>query len=192
MLNNYIKNQGMTQTILHTKNHNHINQTNWDAKYDGEIANISIDTNTDGHRKHYNINLDNEDLADILNIQSVNLPIDKRLKMDFQENYSRPPDFYIELPAIKLEPIKPEIRSIKKPRISSPSTGEELIIPLTIDRKTSKKYTSTSKGRHKRLRTHITHKVYRKPKTHTKIISSSSRKKSRRNSKKTLNMSDLL
>jgi hypothetical protein len=190
MLNNFIKNQGMSQTILHTNNHNHINQTNWDAKYDGKIANISVDTNTDGHRKHYNINLDNQDLAHILNIQSVNMPIDKRLKMDFQENFSQSPDYYIELPAIKLEPLKPKIHSIKKPHISSPLKGEELLIPLTIDRKTSKKYTSTSKGRHKRLRTHITHKVYKKPKT--KIRSSSRHKKSRRNSKKTLSMSDLL
>ena len=62
MLNTYIKNQGITKTIIHDNNHNHINQVKWDADYDGDIANLSIDTNTDGKRKHFDFSLDNLEL----------------------------------------------------------------------------------------------------------------------------------
>ena len=30
MLDTYIKNRGMTKTIIHSNNHNTINETNWD------------------------------------------------------------------------------------------------------------------------------------------------------------------
>jgi len=179
MLNNYIKNQGITKTIIHSNNHNHINQTKWDAVYDGDIANISINSNTDGHHKHLNISLDNEDLANLLNIQTVDMPIDKRLKIDFREPCYEPENYYVELPTPKLEPIRPDVNIIEKlnqPHISSPVTGEELIIPLTIDRKTADKYTFTPKRKHRRLKTHITHKVYKKPKTKTSSIHKKSKR----------------
>jgi hypothetical protein len=193
MLNTYIKNQGITKTIIHSNNHNHVNQTNWNADYDGEIANISVNTNNDGRRKHFDIILDNEDLANILNVQSIDMPIDKRLKMDFQEPYYEPENYYIELPTPELEPKKPKlleyiptVQEVHKPHISSPVTGEELIIPLTIDRKTADKYTFTPKRRHRRLKTHVTHRVYKKPKTTTKSINKHKTKKSRSSSKKTM------
>lgn len=192
MLNNYIKNQGVTQTIIHTNNNNHINQTNWDADYNGEIANISISTNTDGRKKHFNVSLDNEDLANLLNIQSVNIPIDKRLKMDFQEPSYEPENYFIELPTPKLEAVETEIPLIQKNHISSPISGEELIIPLTIDRKSSDKYTLTPKRRHRRLKTHITHKVYKKPKTRTSSYKNSKRNRSSYIKRKKSSIIDLL
>lgn len=177
MLNTYIKNQGTTKTIIHNNNHNHVNQTKWDADYDGEVAKISINTNTDGHHNKFNITLDNEDLANILNVQSVDVPLDKRLKTDFYENNYQPETYFIELPTPELQPIKPKMieydiptlqQQVNKPYISSPVTGEELIIPLTIDKKTSHKYTLTPKKRHRRIKTHVTHKVYKKPKSVSK------------------------
>ena len=138
MLNTYIKNQGITKTIIHDNNRNHVNQINWDADYDGNIANISVNTNTNGKRNHFDVSLDNQDLANILNIQSVDMPIDKRLKMDFQEPYYRaesyykPEPYFIEIPKSKKNKYLEEF--IDR-RISSPLNGEELIIPLTIDRK---------------------------------------------------------
>lgn len=175
MLNTYIKNRGTTKTIIHSNNHNHVNQTNWDADYDGEIANISIDTESNGNRKKFDFILDNEDLANILNVQSVNIPIHKRLKMDFDDKlYYQPENNFIELNTNQLENIDPkiikynnipDIEKINRPHISSPITGEELIIPLTIDRKTIDNYTLTPKRRHRRLKSHITHKVYKKRKS---------------------------
>lgn len=190
MLNTYIKNQGITKTIIHDNNHNHVNLINWDADYDGDTANISINTNTDGKCNQFDVTLDNEDLANILNIQSVNIPIDKRLKMDFQEPSYRPKPYFVELPAPQLQPRQPKnVEKILGRTITSPAFGEELIIPLTIDRKTKNLYTLTPHKRHKRAKTHITHKVYKKPKSSSK---SKSRSKSRSSRRKTTPIIDLL
>lgn len=178
MLNTYIKNQGISKTIIHHNNENHVNLVNWDADYDGDVANISLDSNTNGKHNHYDISLDNEDLANMLSMPSVNMPIDKRLKMDFQEPYYTPENYLIELPTPEFQPRKPDyIEKMIDRRISSPLSGEELIIPLTINPK------SKSHKRHHRSKTHITHRVYKKPKSTSKTTSrskshSSSKKKS--------------
>jgi hypothetical protein len=175
MLNTYIKNRGITKTIIHDNNHNHINMINWDANYDGDVANISFNTNNDGKSKHFDVTLDNEDLANILNIQSVDIPIDKRIQMDFQEPSYRH----------KLLPRQPKsVEELLERHISSPVSDEELIIPLTIDRKTKDLYTLTPHKRHKRTKSHITHKIYKKPKSRSKYSSkSSSKSKSRTKSR---------
>ncbi|MFY7730787.1 MAG: hypothetical protein ACOVRN_14795 [Flavobacterium sp.] len=194
MLNTYITNQGMTQTIVHKPNRNYVNQTNWDANYDGDVANISLRTNMDGDTQTMNIQLDNNDLANLLNVQTVNRPIHERLQMDFEQPQE---PLYIELPAPQaISPIetllssrpemlmssrpevtmssRPEVTTSSRPEIamSSPRTNEELIIPMTIDRKTADRYTRTSRRGHKRKKTHISHRVYKKRRT-----SASSRRK---------------
>lgn len=194
MLNTYIKNQGITQTIVHDNNHNHFNQINWDADYDGNMANITVNSNNDGKRNRFNISLNNEDLANILNIPSVNTPIDKRLKMDFHQPSYRIEPYFLELPSPQLpnpqlESIKPKtIEDIINRGISSPSVNEELIVPLTIDKKTIDDYTFTPKRRHRRRKTHVTHKVYKKPKTASKSKS----KSKTRSIKKSLSMLDII
>lgn len=167
MLNTYITNQGMTQTVVHKPNRNYINQTNWDADYDGNVANIYLSTNTDGKTRTMDVRLDNNDLANLLNIQTVNMPIHQRLKMDFE----RPQEpLYIELPTPGLESRSPKtveelIASNPSLGISSPLSNEEFIIPVTINRKTADKYTRTTKRQHRRKKTHVTHKYYKKRKT---------------------------
>ena len=89
MLDTFIKNRGETTTLLHNNNHNDISKINWDAEYDGDIANVSMDLNTNGRNEHFGIQLNNDDLADILNIPTVNTPIDKRLKIDFKPQRMR-------------------------------------------------------------------------------------------------------
>ena len=153
MLNTFIKNRGTTKTIIHNNNHNHISSLDWDADYDGDVAHIALEANNNGKREHLDISLDNDDLANLLNMQTVNIPIDKRLKMDFQESYMDEP-LILELPK----------KQFKRTHISSPSPNEELIIPLKID-KTTGKYTFTPRKKHRRRKTHITHKVYKKPKS---------------------------
>lgn len=182
MLNTYIKNQGITKTILHNNDKNLVNEINWNADYDGNIANITVDTNSDGNRKHFNISLDNEDLANILNVDSVNMPIHQRLKHDFKDTQYIPDYQYIELPTPKLEPKEPRtVEELLSKYVSSPLPNEELIVPLTIDKKTMDKYTLTPNKKNKKLKTHITHRAYKRPKTSskkTKSKSKSSRKKS--------------
>jgi len=189
MVNTYIKNQGITKTIIHDNNHNHINQIKWDADYDGDIANLSVDTNTDGKRKHFDFSLDNQDLANILNIQSVNMPIDKRLKMDFQEPYYNTESLYIELPTPKIESRKPEYheKDIVR-RISSPLSGEELIIPLTINEINRNSLTLKHHKKHKKHRrpkSHITHRVYKKNKSTSSKHRSKSKTRNRTSGRKT-------
>lgn len=188
MLNTYIKNRGITKTILYDNNHSHVNQVAWDADYDGDMAKISLETDTDGKHQHYDVKLNNQDLANILNIQGVDMPIDKRLQMDFKETSYIPEEYFVELPLPKLEPraplqlmMKPKTTSIDRllsKHISSPKSGEELIVPLTIDRKTLDKYTLTPRRKHRRIKSHITHRVYKKPK------SKSSRSKSKTSRRK--------
>lgn len=77
----YIQNQGITQTIIQENHHRpKINQIKWDADYDGHNANIVIQDNQ--HNQVF-ARLDNNDLTRMLNHDSVNIPIDKRLHTDF-------------------------------------------------------------------------------------------------------------
>jgi hypothetical protein len=196
MLNTYIKNRGITQTLINNNNKNQINQINWDADYDGKTANISVTSNTDGNNNHFDIQLDNHDLANMLNIPSISMPIDKRLQMDFDGNNAEPYYLQIEVPNVK--PIQPDsynkydeetiqelLQSIKPNRyLSSPLPDEEFIVPISIDNKTINDFTLTSHKRHKRPKTHKTYKVYKKNKSSSrKKHKSSSPKKSKSKSK---------
>ena len=175
MINTYIKNRGLTQTLIHNNNKNQINEIKWDADYDGNRANISITSKADGNTKHFDVQLDNQDLASILNVPSISIPIDKRLKMDFATSIFRqdPNIIKLELPdntTYEKPPYQQERITHKKKLkntgyLSSPLPNEELIVPITINKKTIDKYTLTPKRRHKHKKTHKTYKVYKKPKT---------------------------
>lgn len=203
MLNTYIKNRGLTQTLVHNNGNNRFNQIDWDADYDGNIANISVTSNTDGNKKHFDVSLDNQDLASILNVPSINMPLDKRLHNDFITPTFRhdPSVYHIELHTPEFQPKKPSymveepitssdsksdlqelIRSSKPTSyLSSPLPNEELIVPITIDEKTLDKYSLTPRKRHKHKKTHKTYKVYKKPKSapNSKSKSKTSRNKSK-------------
>lgn len=179
MLNTYIKNKGITQTIIHNSNNNQneFNEINWDADYDGNTANISITSDTNGLRQHYDATLDNIDLDKLLNIPSVDMPLHKRLASDFaNQMVTRDPrKYYIELPETEPENME-SFDSIQqdsiKPRsyISSPMANEEIIVPITIDDKKHKhhKYTLTAKKHHRRKKTHNTYRAYKRHKSSTK------------------------
>ena len=97
MLDTYIKNRGMTKTIIHNNNRNTINETNWDADYDGSVANVSLDLSKNGRNKHLDFKLTNDDLANMLSIPSVNQPIHKRIKMDFKKPKTSFDKIFLEL-----------------------------------------------------------------------------------------------
>ena len=170
--------------IVHNNNTNEFNEINWDADYDGNVANISLDSISDGNKKHFEIQLDNNDLANLLNIPSVNMPIDKRLKLNLKTpSFRHDPNIYkIELPNIKdnsyivEEPdtIEELVTSLKQPQgyLSSPLPNEELIVPISINDKTLHNYSLTPRKRHKYKKTHKTYKVYKKNKS-SKLKSSS-------------------
>ena len=172
MLNTFIKNRGTTKTIIHNNNDNNVNVIEWDADYDGDVANISLDLTNNGNVNHYNVKLDNDDLANILNINSVKMPIHKRLEKDFKKaRFHKDPSMYnIYLDDFKSPPIQKEmdtdsfadeiLQSLKpNSKVLSPLPNEELIIPLTIDENESEIpviFTGNTKHRLKPK----THKVY--------------------------------
>ncbi len=169
MLNTYVKNRGTTQMLVRNNNTNKFNEINWDADYDGETANISLDSISNGHKNHYDIQLDNEDLANLLNIPSISTPIDKRLKMDLERPNHKV--YRIELPSSSSSI---EELFTSPGHLSSPMSNEELIVPITIDSK------STPRRHYKKRKTHKTYKVYKKRKSSASKTKSSSRHKYQR------------
>jgi len=128
MLDTYIKNKGVTKTIIHNNNQHNISEISWDADYDGDIANLNIDLNQDGMREKMNIQLDNNDLAAILNIPSIKGNLEDRLERDFMKKQYNTPKL------IKLY----EDDDILT-HISSPLPQEELIVPLKIVNRPTRK-----------------------------------------------------
>lgn len=199
--NYYIKSKGSLQTFVNNNNNNNqFNEIDWDAGYDGDVANVILSSNNNGKQQIYNVKLDNEDLANLLNVPSISGPIDKRLQMDFNNNRFRPePNIYkIELPVFndyqprqinhsyqveEPESIENILQSMKQPSsyLSSPLSNEELIVPISIDDKTLNQYTLTPNKHHAHKKTHKTYRVYKKPKSKS---SSSSKSKSPRSSSK--------
>ena len=175
MLNTFIKNRGTTKTIIHDNNKNNVNEINWDADYDGNVANISLDLTNNGNVNHLNLKLDNDDLANILNINSVKMPINKRLEKDFKKTrFHKDPSMYnVYLDDFRSPPLMPlekemdtdsfadEILQSLKPssRVLSPLPNEELIIPLTIDENESEIPFIITGNTKRRLRPK-THRVY--------------------------------
>ena len=132
MLDTYFKNKGITKTIVHNNGVNIVNKIKWEADYNGDVANISIDIDDDGYNEHYDTQLTNEDLDNILNIPSVNKPIDQRLLHDFKIVNRKQTPMFID-PDDKMQP------DIKH---------EQLLLPLRIRRKyTRRNKTSKSKQR---------------------------------------------
>lgn len=76
-------------------------EVNWDVDYNGDNADIDLDIGSNGEMTHYKAVLSNEDLANLLNIPSVNEPLENRLQNDFlvdrrvyklePVSYQRPP-----------------------------------------------------------------------------------------------------
>lgn len=144
MLNTSIKNLCLTQPLF--------NNINGNANFNGEIEYIKVLSQSYGNDDFININLNNNDFNEILSVPSVNIPLDKRLKLDFIEKNNN------ELP----------IANMTKPitsYLSSPLPEEELIIPITINNKKN----TNSKNLKKK---HKTYRVFKKlksnaPKTKT-------------------------
>ena len=79
----YIKSQGMSQTIIQKPGVNNVNQINWDADYNGEMANLNLDVNTNGKKDNFTLQLSKGDLENLLNVASVEKPLENRLEDDF-------------------------------------------------------------------------------------------------------------
>lgn len=198
-MNKFIKNKGITETIIRKDNQDHHTKIKWNANYDGKLANLKMVSNTDGKVEKFDVKLDNDDLAELLNVQTVNMPLHKRLNQDFMGQRPRcmandQMMYKIELEAPRPEPIPylstPELSSLSeslseslipdvKSHISSPMSNEEILIPLALQKAA---YTLTPKRRHRRRKTHITHRAYKKYKSRSSKRSDKKRSSSRKRS----------
>ena len=79
----YIKTMGSAKAYIQRGMHRDAKQVNWDVDYNGDNADIDLDIGTNGETTHYKAVLSNEDLANLLNIPSVNEPLENRLQNDF-------------------------------------------------------------------------------------------------------------
>lgn len=128
--------------------------------------------------KYKNINsmnhttFENKDLVDILNFQTIHKPLHKRIQQGFSKKN-------------------------KITHISSPLSDEKCIVPIPIGKSTTdlyphlqkektKKRNSKRNSKRNRIKTHITHKIYKKPK------SSSRSKRSKKSKKSTISIRNLL
>jgi hypothetical protein len=78
-----IKNRGFNETIVRNNGKKNYSKMNWDANYNGNEGNFSLDISKNGKNKHIDVHFDNQDLAQLFNIPSVNMPLEQRLKKDF-------------------------------------------------------------------------------------------------------------
>jgi hypothetical protein len=84
--NTYIKNVGITKTLINNNNETYANEMKWEGDYNGEIAKFNLDINDNGKKDYIHMELNNDDLLNILNTKSVNTPIHERLKNDYLFN----------------------------------------------------------------------------------------------------------
>jgi hypothetical protein len=81
---NYIISKSISKSVIQNNNKKDISEIKMNSEYDGKTANFHVDLNKNGLHKDYHFSLNNDDLLNILNIDSVQLPLDKRLKRDFK------------------------------------------------------------------------------------------------------------
>ena len=148
MTNSFIKNRGITQTLIHNNNcnNNNFSEINWEADYNGELANINLLSNINGNREFYNVSLNNEDLNNLLSIPSINNSLETRLKSDFnKKRRKKKVNLNLNLNSNILSPVlnRPDIITSY---LSSPLPEEEFIIPKSIiNNNLSNKYNKTYK-----------------------------------------------
>jgi hypothetical protein len=79
----YIKTMGSAKAYIQRGMQRDAKEVNWDVDYNGDNADIDLDIGSNGEMTHYKAILSNEDLANLLNIPSVNEPLENRLQNDF-------------------------------------------------------------------------------------------------------------
>ncbi len=83
-----MKNNGVTKFVIKEDGRKKDEETiKWDIDYDGHEADIDVKIkNNKKKAKHLTYKLDNQDLVNLLNMNSVDNPLDTRLEEDFLKN----------------------------------------------------------------------------------------------------------
>jgi hypothetical protein len=149
-----IENKGITRTSFINNNKRDNNTLVWDLNYDGNIANLDLDVENNGEIKHYNYQLDNADLENILNIQPVNIPLEQQLMNDYYLNSRNKPANYNNYNSREnmnyiIQRPKTVRRLICKYKNEKPKTKKRKPRTKKIQISEIKKHTTSHKNSHK-------------------------------------------
>jgi hypothetical protein len=87
----FIKNTGFTKTFVEDgAKQRHTHELEWTMDYDGNDANIDVNTNIDGQKQHHATHLTKQDLENMLHIPAIDAPIHQRLERDFSLGLRKP------------------------------------------------------------------------------------------------------
>jgi hypothetical protein len=150
----YIKTMGTAKAYIQRGTQRDAKVVNWDVDYNGDNADIDLDIGSNGEMTHYKAILSNEDLANLLNIPSVNEPLENRLQNDFLVDrrvyklepfsYQRPP-----MPRRQYNPIR-VIRTRKykrRPKTTSSNRRKPTSRPKTMRIRLNGRRSSSSSRR---------------------------------------------
>jgi hypothetical protein len=152
-----------------------VKQIQFDAKLDygkKPQANVLLDVYDNGRERHFDINLDKTDIENLLQLPTVDKPIEQRLIDDFNVENKRDIRFMTpQLVVNKLSPKKyrktPLPLSGKYTHLSSPL--EEILLPLSVRKTSSKSSKSKSSKRSSKKRSNRNSKrTPKKSKTKTR------------------------
>lgn len=118
-MSTYIKNYGITKTIIQDNHHKIDNQIKWFGDYDGNMANIQLDIDDNGSKEFVSMKLDNNDLMKLLGIQSIELPLEQRLSRDFLDKPYKPIPINLEGALIRKKTRKHRSRRHHKKNVKS-------------------------------------------------------------------------
>jgi len=78
-----MKSKGTSQNYINDNSDKHNQTVEWDVDYDGKQADVDVHVKSDGDEKHLQFQLDNEDLANMLNYPSEPKNLEDRLLRDY-------------------------------------------------------------------------------------------------------------
>jgi hypothetical protein len=152
----YENENGMNQSFVNINGKKKYKNLKWNADYNGEVANIYLKSNDNGRKKIYNFMLDNNDLANMLNVNTNDMLIDERLKQDFKQINLSETNPKKDLIIIEFE---------NKPNIVTQNLQEEMprqeIYSIPSLKKTKTKKSSRHSSRHSSRLKSKSHKVYK-------------------------------
>lgn len=175
----YIKNKGITKLVIKNNSKKDEKTFKWNVDYDGNEADIDLDIKDNKNKKHYNWKLDNDDLAKILNVPTVEKPIHQRLQDDFllQDIENMKEREREEL----MMPLSLDMAPISEPKIKMIVLRDASFSPQT-EKKSRKVYRKTPKPKTVRVR-RLHHRRSSKTSRSSSKTSRSSSRKSRRSRK---------
>ena len=139
----YFESKGEALSVFKVNGKETTQSAEWDVNYDGDLANIKLDTDTNGKKEHKKIKLTNDDINAMLSVPSHDLSLESRLETDF---LSSPTIIISEEPAyLTTSSFVPISTRRSSPGKSSRKTSSRKSLSGKSSRKTSSRKTSSGK-----------------------------------------------